>query len=166
MEPGTVIVIVAVVAALAFGAYRAATDGRFRGTRAVGGANREPVGIGSTGGSAEFAADSPAGPSSAEPSVLAETPWEAQRGEGFTLVQFSSAFCTPCRAARRVLGDVAAAEPDVAHIEIDAEHHLDLVRQFGVTRTPTTIILDGAGREIARAQGAPTRAQVLAALGR
>ena len=54
--------------------------------------------------------------------------------------------------------------PGVAHIEVDAEEHLDLVRRLGVTRTPTTIIIDSHGHEITRAAGAPTKQQVMAAL--
>ena len=55
----------------------------------------------------------------------------SQLGERATLLQFSSAFCAPCRATRRVLGDVAAATPGVVHIDVDAEHHLDVVRRLG-----------------------------------
>jgi hypothetical protein len=33
-----------------------------------------------------------------------------------------------------------------------------------VLRTPTTLVLDAAGREVSRAAGAPRRDQVLAAL--
>ena len=98
-------------------------------------------------------------------SVLAETPYADQLGERATLVQFSSAFCAPCRATRVVLSDVAAGLSGVTHLEIDAEHHLDLVRRLGVLRTPTTLVLDASGRERARAAGAPTRDQVTAALG-
>ncbi|MGH3506292.1 MAG: thioredoxin family protein [Nocardioidaceae bacterium] len=87
-------------------------------------------------------------------------------GERATLLQFSSAFCAPCRTTRRVLADVAAVVPGVAHVEIDAEHHLDLVRRAGVMRTPTTLMLDAAGREVTRASGAPSKAAVIAALGR
>jgi len=86
-------------------------------------------------------------------------------GERATLVQFSSAFCTPCRATRVVLGDVAGMVDGVAHVEIDAEAHLDLVRRLDVTRTPTVLVLDGAGRIRTRATGAPRRADVIAALG-
>ncbi len=86
-------------------------------------------------------------------------------GERATLVQFSSAFCTPCRATRVVLGDVARAVPGVAHVEIDAESHLDLVRRLDVTRTPTVLVLDSAGRIRRRATGAPRRPDVVAALG-
>src|SRR5256885_10876183 len=55
-------------------------------------------------------------------------------GERATLVQFSSAFCAPCRATKRVLGEVAELVDGVTHVEIDAEHNLDLVRRLGVMR--------------------------------
>ncbi len=87
-----------------------------------------------------------------------------QLGERATLLQFSSAFCAPCRATRRVLADIAAVVPGVTHVEIDAEHHLDLVRRVGVLRTPTTLVLDDRGQEVTRASGAPRKEQVLSAL--
>lgn len=86
-------------------------------------------------------------------------------GERATLVHFSTAFCQPCRAARRVLGDVAAVVPGVEHAEVDAESRLDLVRRFGVLRTPTVLVLDAHGRVVRRASGAPRKDQVLAAIG-
>ncbi|MFF7387720.1 TlpA family protein disulfide reductase [Streptomyces scabiei] len=82
-----------------------------------------------------------------------------------TLVQFSSAFCAPCRATRRVLADVAAMVPGVAHVEIDAEEHLDLVRRFDILKTPTVLVLDADGRIVRRATGQPRKADVIAALG-
>lgn len=85
-------------------------------------------------------------------------------GERATLVQFSSAFCTPCRATRVILGEVAAATPGVRHIDIDAEHELTLVRKVGILSTPTTLILDSKGYEVARAVGAPRKAQVEASI--
>jgi thiol-disulfide isomerase/thioredoxin len=148
MSAGVWVLVVAVVGAIAFGLFRAATDGRFRGTHRVHGA----------------ASPSPAEAPPAE-SLLAGTPWADDLGERATLLQFSSAFCAPCRAARRVLGDVAAATPGVAHIEVDAEHHLDVVRRLGILRTPTTIVLSADGAEVTRASGAPTRQQVLSTLG-
>jgi len=64
-----------------------------------------------------------------------------------------------------VLSDVAAVVPGVAYVEVDAEHHLELVRRLGVVRTPTTLVLDSGGREVVRAAGAPRKEEVLAALG-
>lgn len=86
-------------------------------------------------------------------------------GERATLVQFSSAFCQPCRATRRVLAEVAAMVPGVAHVEIDAEAALALVRDLRIVKTPTVLVLDAAGREVRRAAGQPRRADVIAALG-
>ena len=64
-----------------------------------------------------------------------------------------------------MLGEVTGLVDGVAHVEIDAEHHLEATRTLGILRTPTTIVLDAAGAEVTRATGAPTRDQVLTALG-
>ncbi|CAM5658155.1 thioredoxin family protein [Streptomyces afghaniensis] len=89
----------------------------------------------------------------------------AELGERATLVQFSSAFCAPCRATRRVLGEVAGMVPGVTHVEIDAEAHLDLVRRLDILKTPTVLVLDADGRVVRRATGQPRKADVIAALG-
>jgi thiol-disulfide isomerase/thioredoxin len=85
-------------------------------------------------------------------------------GDRATLVQFSSAFCRPCVATRHVLAGAAAELPGVAHVEVDAESHLELVRRLGVASTPSTLVLDGAGVERRRATGVPRRAEVVAAV--
>jgi thiol-disulfide isomerase/thioredoxin len=143
---GLVVVGVAIVLTLGFGLWRAVTDGRFRGTHPVRGAAPDPQ-----AGSAA--------------SALAGTAYEGQLGERATLLQFSSAFCAPCRSTRRVLEDVARIVPGVRHVEVDAEHHLELVRRLGILRTPTTLVLDPQGREVSRASGAPTKQAVIASLG-
>ena len=147
MSEGAWVLVVALVLASAFGVWRAASDGRFRGTHEVRGA-----------GGADVNAD--------PVSVLHGADIDHDLGERATLLQFSSAFCAPCRATRRVLGEVADTVPGVVHIEVDAEHHLELVRRLGVTRTPTTLILDPEGREVSRASGAPKRDEVMATLAR
>jgi len=88
----------------------------------------------------------------------------AALGSRATLVQFSSAFCTPCRATRTLLENVVTELSDVRHVEIDAETNLELVRKLDIRSTPTTLILNGFGIEVGRAVGAPKRDQVLAAL--
>ncbi len=85
-------------------------------------------------------------------------------GSRATLVQFSSAFCTPCRATRLLLQSVVSSMSDVQHMDIDAEAHLDLVRKLNIHSTPTTLILDSRGLEVGRAVGAPTRDQVMNSL--
>ena len=86
-------------------------------------------------------------------------------GERATLVQFSTAFCQPCRATRRVLGEVAELVEGVVAVEVDAEAHLDVVRQLNVMRTPTVFVLDGRGVIVRRASGQPRKADVIAAIG-
>jgi thiol-disulfide isomerase/thioredoxin len=144
VSQGAWVLVVALVLASAFGLLRAARDGRFRGTHQVKGVEKveEPIAV----------------------SVLEDTDIDHQLGERATLLQFSSAFCAPCRVTRRVLTDVAAVVPGVTHVEVDAEHHLDLVRRLGITRTPTTLVLDPHGREVSRAAGAPRKEAVLATL--
>lgn len=149
MTSGTWVLLAAVLLAVGFGGYRAYADGRFRGTHAVKGAGADGQ-----------------GPAPARPASVADMIGpDVALGERATLLQFSSAFCAPCRAARRTLADVAAIVPGVAHVEVDAESHLDVVRRLGILRTPTTLVLDSHGVEVARASGAPTRDQVISQLG-
>jgi thiol-disulfide isomerase/thioredoxin len=86
-------------------------------------------------------------------------------GPKATLVQFSSAFCAPCRATRRVLTEVAGMTDGVTHVEIDAESRLDLVRSLDVRRTPTVFVLGPDGQIAKRGSGQPRKADVIAALG-
>ncbi|AEG45393.1 thioredoxin family protein [Isoptericola variabilis] len=81
-----------------------------------------------------------------------------------TFVQLSAAVCSPCRATARVLSSLADGEPGVVHAELDVEQHPELVRAARVLRTPTVVVLDGAGTEVARSSGAMTPAQARAAL--
>ena len=141
MQTGLVVLVTVLAASGVFGLLRARRDGVVR-------------------------ASTPSrGPRDAEPATrLDATTLGHPLGERATLLQFSTAFCQPCRVTRVVLADVAASEPGVRHIELDAESHLDLVRRLGILRTPTVLVLDGEGREVGRATGAPRKPQVLEAL--
>jgi thiol-disulfide isomerase/thioredoxin len=141
------VLVVVLVAASAFGIWRRRTDGRLRPGASAGV-------IGSTD----------------DPGELQVVNLEAgdlgfALGRRATLVQFSTVFCQPCRATRRILGEVAAMVPGVVHIDVDAESHLDLVRRLDVRRTPTVLLVDPAGRVVRRAVGAPRKADVISALG-
>ena len=85
-------------------------------------------------------------------------------GSRATMVQFSSAFCAPCKATHALLSQMVIPMDDVKHIHIDAESHLELVRQLDIRSTPTTIFLNREGIEVGRAAGTPKRDQVVAAL--
>ena len=187
MKPGLVVLLVAVVAAVAFGLYRRRVDGRFRGLDTPSLLRR--VGYSTSEGERALAVERPrrrrrslGGRVPSDGGALPR--WSSAReeragvsrpaalvassghslGERATLLQFSSAFCAPCRATRVVLSDVAGTVPGVVHVEVDAEQHLAAVRELDILRTPTTIVLGPDGREVTRASGAPTRDQVLSAL--
>ena len=85
-------------------------------------------------------------------------------GARATLLQFSSSFCAPCRAARQMLADVAARTDGVAHVEINVADRLDLVRRLDVRRTPTLFVLGPRGQITRRASGLPRREEVVAAV--
>jgi len=152
---GLLVVLGVLTLATAFGLYRRATDGALR------------------------AVEIPADTKDALPVVgAAHGPGHAHEGDRLdagelgqplgsraTLVQFSSAFCAPCRATRVVLDDVAGMVEGVVHVEVDAESHLDLVRRLDVRRTPTVLVLDADGLVRVRAAGAPRKADVIAAIG-
>lgn len=139
---GLIVVFAVLAVASAFGLWRRRVDGRVR----------------------EVSGDAAPGESAQSDRFLTPQQLGGELGSRATLVQFSSAFCQPCRATRVILADVAGQAEGVEHMEIDAESHLDLVRELGILRTPTTLILDGAGRIAARASGVPRKQQVLAVI--
>ena len=85
-------------------------------------------------------------------------------GSRATMVQFSSAFCSPCRATKALLEDMVGKMSDVRYAHIDAESHLELVRKLDIRSTPTTLFLNSAGVEVGRAMGTPKRSQVIDAI--
>ena len=137
---GGIAVIGVLLVASAFGVWRQRTDGRVRAVAP----------------SADAAGESSA----------AASPFAAfgEMGEHATIVQFSAPVCAPCRAAKVIAGEVASQVPGVRHLEIDAESNMELVKEFGIMRTPTILVLDGQGRLSARISGVPRRDELLIAL--
>jgi thiol-disulfide isomerase/thioredoxin len=131
---GVWVLVAAVVAGVLLSALKAWVDGRFRGKSED---DVERVTASEVGG---------------------------ELGERATLLQFSSAFCAPCRATRRTLAEVEGMVDGVRHVELDAESHLELVRRLDILRTPTTLVLDSTGAVVKRASGAPRKPDVIAAL--
>jgi thiol-disulfide isomerase/thioredoxin len=131
---GVWIALAALALALAFGGYRRLTDGRARAVSEADAPRLDPVRLGD------------------------------DLGREATFVQFSATVCAPCRATHRVLSEVVAERPGIAHIDLNAETRLDLVEEFGVLRTPTVLLLDGDGVVRHRIVGAARKDEVLDAL--
>jgi len=81
-----------------------------------------------------------------------------------TFLQFSSEFCQPCRVTNKVLEEVTNSFPAICHIELDVVEHLDLVKTYGITRTPTTLIIDKEGTVHFRATGVPKKPELVSAV--
>jgi len=73
------------------------------------------------------------------------------------LLDFSAAWCGPCRSMAPLVDEVAAAGWIVRHVDVDREG--DLVRRFGVTGVPCYVLLV-KGEEIDRINGATTRVEL------
>ena len=126
--------LVVLVLAIAFGVWYTRSRGEFRRKKTVNGPKLDAAVIG------------------------------VELGSRVTMVQFSSAFCSPCRATKALLEDMVKTMPDVRYAHIDAESHLELVRKLDIRSTPTTLFLNASGVEVGRAMGPPKRSQVMAAV--
>ena len=81
------------------------------------------------------------------------------------LLQFSAAFCTASRDTRAVLADAVGERGDHVHTrDVDVANRPELVDRLDVASTPTTLLVDAHGAELARLRGVPRRAAVAAAL--
>ena len=85
-------------------------------------------------------------------------------GRRATVVQVSSAFCAPCRAARTVAERVAATVPGVRHVEVDVAGHEELAAALGIRSTPTVLVLGPSGEVRHRLEGVPRLAWLRAAV--
>ena len=85
-------------------------------------------------------------------------------GTGSTVVHFSAVWCGPCAGVRRVVNQVCADLPGVAHVEIDMDANPAAARRLSVLSLPTTFIFDADGRQRYRSTGVPTAADLRSAL--
>jgi thiol-disulfide isomerase/thioredoxin len=155
MSAGLIVLVAVLIITTAFGLAWRKRQGRLRAVGATGRPARHPEDSAPAGSAADAAGQS----------TLTAADLQHELGPQATLVQFSSAFCAPCRATRQILGEVAGTLDGVSHVEIDAESRLDLVRRLAIFSTPTVLVL-GPGGVIARqASGQPRKADVIAALG-
>jgi thiol-disulfide isomerase/thioredoxin len=162
---GLIALLTAAAVAIAGGAGWRLTSGRMRVPRLALRAGSAPRDV-TNGAAGNGLVPVPAGQAVAAESLrLTGEQLGHALGERVTLVQFSTAFCAPCRATRRILADVAGMTEGVTHVEIDAESRLDLVRELGVLRTPTVLVLAADGSIVRRASGQPRKPDVIAAIG-
>lgn len=81
-------------------------------------------------------------------------------GARATLLQISSGFCAPCRAARGLLARVADTTAGVRHVDVDVAHDTGLAARLEIVTTPTVLLLGPGGTVLARRDGVPRLADV------
>nr|WP_090339334.1 thioredoxin family protein [Mycolicibacterium malmesburyense]CRL67569.1 thioredoxin domain-containing protein [Mycolicibacterium malmesburyense] len=83
---------------------------------------------------------------------------------GPTILHFSAEWCGPCGAVRRVVDEVCAELPAVAHVELDMDANPQAARRLSVLSLPTTIVFDRDGRPRYRTHGVPKAADLRSVL--
>ncbi|OBC16378.1 thiol reductase thioredoxin [Mycobacterium sp. 852013-50091_SCH5140682] len=83
---------------------------------------------------------------------------------GPTILHFSAEWCGPCAGVRRVVDQVCAELPAVAHVEIDMDANPAAARRLSVLSLPTTFIFDAEGHQRYRTSGVPKAADLRTAL--
>lgn len=168
---GWVVLLVVVAATLVFGVVWRAREGRVRPA-----ATTTPLGSGESASETRTESEKTGGtgkagqPASVAPDVPDQLPdgLRARLGEldgtGVTLLQLSTTFCAPCRHVRILLSDLAERTEGIRHVEVDLTDHPEWSTPLRVHTTPTTLALDGSGRELFRVGGVPRRDQLTAAL--
>lgn len=87
---------------------------------------------------------------------LGEAEVEAQETGDLVLLSFEASWCPWSRLMRESLYVSSAVVESLASfhcVRVDADRDTNLVREFGVTLYPTTVITDAYGREIGRMAG-------------
>ena len=88
---------------------------------------------------------------------------EVLESERPVLVDFTAAWCPPCRVMKPVLSELAAGRDDLRIVQLDVDEHQRTAAEYGVLSMPT-FILFRHGREVQRLVGARPRRRLEAEL--
>jgi thioredoxin 1 len=79
------------------------------------------------------------------------------------LVDFTAAWCPPCRVMDPILEQLAADRPDLRVVKVDVDQSLDVAAQYGVLSMPTFMLFVN-GEPVTRLIGARPRTRLEAEL--
>jgi thioredoxin 1 len=78
---------------------------------------------------------------------------EVIEAAGPVLVDFTAAWCPPCRVMKPVLAELAAERPELKIVQVDVDDNQRAAAAHGVLSMPTFILFQG-GRPLAQLVGA------------
>jgi thioredoxin 1 len=81
------------------------------------------------------------------------------------LVDFTAAWCPPCRVMEPVLAALAAERPDLAFVQVDVDANQRTAAAYGVLSMPTFLLFRD-GRPIAQLVGARAKGRLESELDR
>ncbi|MGH2740025.1 MAG: thioredoxin family protein [Actinomycetota bacterium] len=81
---------------------------------------------------------------------------------GPAIVQFSTKYCSPCKAAAPHLR-AAAEETNVAFAQIDVGERPEIARRYGIRSVPTIAVTDRVGRVLGAWTSLPSNGEIAAA---
>jgi thioredoxin 1 len=88
---------------------------------------------------------------------------EVLESERPVLVDFTAAWCPPCRVMKPVLAELAAERDDLRVVQLDVDAEQRIAAEYGVLSMPTFILFRD-GREVQRLVGARPRRRLEAEL--
>ena len=88
---------------------------------------------------------------------------EVLESEQPVLVDFTAAWCPPCRAMKPVLAELAAEQPDLRIVQVDVDEHQQTAARYEVLSMPTFVLFRG-GSPVLRLVGARPKARLRAEL--
>lgn len=84
---------------------------------------------------------------------------EVLEAPGPVLVDFTAAWCPPCRVMKPVLAELAAERPELRVAQLDVDEHQRTAATYGVLSMPTFILFRG-GRPLLQLVGARPKARL------
>jgi thioredoxin-like negative regulator of GroEL len=81
--------------------------------------------------------------------------------QGPAIVQFTTRYCAPCRAARPEL-EAAADRAAIRYTQIDVGERPDVARRYGIRTVPTIVVAARSGRVLGKWTALPGNGEIAA----
>jgi thioredoxin 1 len=88
---------------------------------------------------------------------------EVLEAEQPVLVDFTAAWCPPCRVMKPVLAELAQERPDLRVVHLDVDAHQQVAARYDVLGMPTFVLFRN-GEPVLRLVGARPKARLAAEL--